>query len=216
MTRTPLLPVLIWLVVTLNPIAGVAQKENSCDRELKDSSKVVLRTPVELSGGRICLDDGDSFGIGNAWVRLRGIDAPNIARNCLKSFDALPPRCEKSKGAIQALLVLSELLEAGTVCEANKIGYVNRWPVDCTSNGYRSLALEMIKRGFACASNGSIDELKSADFEACKQKVGLWAGEWADKLAGFPSGQCSLATRRYANHVKYLERKARKAAVPAQ
>ncbi len=190
--------------------SSVAQKANSCDRELRDSSKVVLNTPVEQSTGRVCLDDGDSFGVGNGWVRLRGIDAPEIARGCLKHFDALPARCEASRGAIHALLALSELLETGAVCQSHRKGHLNRWPVDCTMPGDRSLAKEMIDRGLACATNNSPDDYKAADFNARKNRTGLWGDEFSASRAGFPSDQCGQATRRYSNHVKYLERKARR------
>lgn len=202
---------LVALSLSLGSNSAWAQKDNTCDRQVRESSKVILKTPIEESSGKVCLDDGDSFGIGNGWVRLRGIDAPEIAKGCLKHFDAIPPECASSRGAIQALLVLSELLEGGAICESRRKGHLNRWPADCSIRGGRSLALEMIVRGYACATNASPNAYKAADFEARKNKVGLWSDGWAEARSGFPSAQCKLATSRYVGHTKYLERKARRA-----
>ncbi len=190
--------------------AAIAQKDNSCDRELRNSSKVVLKTPNGETTGKVCLDDGDSFGIENAWVRIRGIDAPEIGRNCLKSFDALPARCETSRGAIQALLVLSELLEAGAVCESERKGHINRWPVDCSVQGNRSLGIEMIRGGFACATNSAPTDYKAADLDARKRKAGLWADEWSEQRKGFPSDRCGYTSKRHASHLRYMQRKSRR------
>ena len=183
-----------------------AQKPGTCDRELRATHQVVLSTPFGSASGRLCLDDGDSFSLGPTFVRIRGLDAPEIGRNCVKKFDPLPPRCESSAGAVEALIQLSTLLEASATCVAEKKDQYNRWVADCTLPGSRNVANEMIGLGFACATKEGAD-FRTSELEARKLERGLWAQKWVGKRDGFPSSQCVVSNRSIKRHIQYQRNK---------
>lgn len=193
----------LLLIVASSPV--YAQKAFSCDRE-SSASKVVLHTPLGQVTGVICLDDGDSFGVGPTWLRLRGINAPEIRAGCLKRFPELPDRCLPSKGAIEALIVLSALIEKSVVCYSVRKDQYNRWIADCADTEGKSLSREMVARGFACATKEG-REFRQADMDARMAGLGLWSSEWATMRSGFPSSDCIITARQFKRRVQYIESK---------
>ena len=152
-------------------VGAFAQKPGACDRDTRTGNVVSVATPIGVVEGKICLDDGDSFLVGPTPVRIRGIDAPEIGRGCLKNFPSVDPRCMKSGAAIEGLNVLSNLLDAGATCAAEKRENRNRWVVDCSLPSKTDLATEMIKRGFACATRQRVD-LRTLELEHFPRRLG--------------------------------------------
>lgn len=134
------------------------------------------------------------------------MNAPEIRAGCLKRFPELPDRCLPSKAAIEALIVLSALMEKGVVCNAARKDQYNRWTADCVDSEGRSLAREMVARGFACATKEG-KEFRQADMDARTAGVGLWSSEWATLRYGFPSSECIITPRQFKRRLQYLEAK---------
>lgn len=176
-------------IVFAVPAVNAQKAQKACDRDLKSAPNVTLKTPLGTSQGMVCLDDGDSFSIGPAWVRLASIDAPEIPRNCLKQRDPMPVRC---KAPVEALLQLSDLLHEGAACEATQKDSRNRWLVACTTPSGKDVAAEMVKKGWACADTryDKRQRYLQDELESRKDRVGLWAPDVRRRVANFPSAMC--------------------------
>lgn len=181
---------LIALAIVFAVPAAVAQKaQKACDRDPKTAPNVTLNTPLGTSQGMVCLDDGDSFSIGAAWVRLAGIDAPEIPRNCLKKADPMPVRCT---APVEALLQLSDILHEGATCDGKQKDARNRWLVSCTTPTGKDVAAEMVKKGWACADTQYDKAQRHLQDELASRKgrLGLWAPDVRRRVPNFPSAMC--------------------------
>lgn len=189
--------------VLMTSLAFAQRDEVACDREARSSNSITLETPLGEGRGRVCLDDGDSFSIGPTWLRIRGIDAPEIGRNCVGKFDNR--QCARFAKGNEALVELSRLLEAGAKCSAKKRDQYNRWVADCALPDNRNLAREMVAGGYACTTQEG-PELRSTDIEARKQGVGLWKQD----VGGINSKHCIVTNRTFKRHLQYQQFKNRR------
>lgn len=186
--------------------------EEGCDKDPRTSSPIMLETPLGQASGRVCLDDGDSFALGTTFVRIKGIDAPEIGRNCIRDYDQ--PKCAQFKNAYESFNALSELLRKGAYCRATGTDKWNRWLSECTLPDGTNLAKELIRTGFACARSF---EYRLIELDARRREVGLWRLP----TRGFPSKQCvvtRLAFKRFLQFQSYIgqRQKSRNLAPPQQ
>lgn len=183
------LPALCLLYLTAaNPGVLSAQPSSpACDSITKAHAAVAVRTPLGDAKGLLCLDDGDSFSIGPSWVRLKGIDAPRVGRNCIQWFgkDSIPKRCVLG---LEMLAQLSDLLERGAECVAERRDARNRWLSTCNTADGRDISREMVSRGFACAASRYESTYVGTESTARAAQRGIWA----EGTGYAPSKMCRL------------------------
>lgn len=183
---------LLIILCTMLVVIGIASPISSqpaspaCDRDTRKVDSVIVKTPLGEAKGLLCLDDGDSFSIGPAWIRLKGIDAPRVGRNCIKHFGsgATPKRCEIG---LEILAQLDNILSVGTTCESEKRDSRNRWLSSCSTTDGRDVSAEMVRLGFACAATRYEKTYVHLEHEARRAKRGLWA----DGIRYVPSEMCT-------------------------
>ena len=142
----------------------------TCDSYNQTTGKVTLQTQRGEASGKVCLDDGDSLSIGPTWMRLSGIDAPALGRNCKKNMDEL--RCKIGAEAANAL---ADLLMDGASCKATERDGFNRWSATCTLPSGGDLGAKLVEQGFACAATKYGDQYEGLEKAARAAGKGLWA-----------------------------------------
>lgn len=169
MLRSILVPIALLL---LN-VPGQAFGQSGAVCAPRDDLKITLETKNrDTITGTVCIEDGDSFAIGPAFVRLRGIDAPRLGRNCLSVPEKIPPRC---RVGVISMDGLADLLNEGTTCRAEKADGFNRWLAICRNSSGVDISAEMVRQGFACASRAYENTYASLEDEARSNKRGIWA-----------------------------------------
>ena len=118
------------------------------------------------------LADGDLFSLGRERYRLQGIDAPELHQQC-KDAAGRPWPCGTRARAELRRIIGSHPVRCRTVT-TDRYG---RNIAVCDAGG-RDLAEEMVRSGFATASDrrGVTNPYKDAQAEARAGKRGLWAG----------------------------------------
>ncbi|WP_412049268.1 thermonuclease family protein [Hoeflea sp. Naph1] len=121
---------------------------------------------TEISGlARVV--DGDSLAIDGRRLRLKGIDAPEIAQRCRR--DGVEYDC-----GIEAAVYLRDLLGASPVdCSGEGVDRYGRDLVRCVV-GSVDLNEAMVRAGHAVAYG----DYQVAETAARKSGTGLWAGEF--------------------------------------
>ncbi|MDM9644342.1 thermonuclease family protein [Rhizobium sp. S163] len=125
-----------------------------------------LNDVPEIShSGRFHAADGDSLAIGEERMRLKGIDAPELAQTCERG-GARWPCGQEAKRLLQSLIAADDARCVGT--ERDRF---QRLLVVCHADGTDINAM-MVRRGMAVSYGAYGDE----EAEARAEKAGLWAG----------------------------------------
>lgn len=126
--------------------------------------------------GRARVIDGDSLVLDGVEIRLKGIDAPELAQSCRRSGRAWACGREAAKR-------LQALLHRGTAtCAGSRTDVHGRLLAICRV-GENEVNRLMVEKGWAV----SFDAYAAAERRAREAKFGLWAGEFerpADWRAG--------------------------------
>jgi endonuclease YncB( thermonuclease family) len=118
--------------------------------------------------GRVHVVDGDTIHLDEAKIRLKGIDAPEMAQSCLRSGRSYA--CGD-----QARQALIELVSGSRVqCRASGRDRYRRILARCTANG-SDIGARMVEDGWA-VSYGRDYEPEEA--RAAGRGAGLWSGEF--------------------------------------
>ena len=121
--------------------------------------------PAETLAGRVRVADGDSLVLGDARIRLEGIDAPELAQACGRDGGEYP--CGR-----EAREALSRLIAGREVtCESRQNDRYGRMLAVCVAGGVE-LNRAMVEAGWAVAYGGYRD----AEDAARRAGRGLWAG----------------------------------------
>jgi endonuclease YncB( thermonuclease family) len=123
--------------------------------------------PMTRVEGRASVVDGDTLIVTGERVRLRQIDAPELAQTCLREGGAQP--CGREARAHLVGLVG----DAEIVCDVFGRDDYGRLLVECVADD-RSLNAGMVEAGWAIADGGYLDEQSLAR----DARRGLWAGEF--------------------------------------
>ncbi|WP_274628597.1 thermonuclease family protein [Arvimicrobium flavum] len=111
--------------------------------------------------------DGDSLELGGERIRLRGIDAPELAQTCRRQEAEYP--CGRL-----ARDALRKLAGSGRIsCEGWERDRYDRLLAVCSAGGLE-LNRELVALGWAVAYGG----YRVEEAEARAARVGLWAGEF--------------------------------------
>lgn len=125
-----------------------------------------LNDVPEIShAGRFHAADGDSLAIGEERMRLKGIDAPELAQTCERG-GARWPCGQEAKRLLQSLVAGDDAR-----CAGNERDRFQRLLVVCHAGGTDINAV-MVRRGMAVSYGSYGDE----EAEARSKKAGLWAG----------------------------------------
>ena len=123
--------------------------------------------PVEAPSGFARVGDGDSLAIGDARIRLEGIDAPELGQDCTRDGASYP--CGR-----EARTALARLVEGTAVaCEGRRRDRYDRLLARCAARGI-DLNRAMVEAGWAVSYGGYAD----AEAEARHAGRGIWAGSF--------------------------------------
>ncbi len=122
------------------------------------------RIATRTFGGRAAVADGDSLVLDGMRVRLRGIDAPELAQICARGGVSYP--CGR-----EAKAALSRLVRVGVACDGSEIDKYGRLLAYCRS-GETDVNAAMVRSGWAVAYGNYAAE----ETAARSGKTGLWAG----------------------------------------
>lgn len=153
---------------------------------------VLLETP-DTTSRLVRVIDGDTLEMAGRRVRLRGVDAPEIAQTCFKSGAVV--RCgEEARDALSALVRDREV-----ACRASGLDRYGRELAVCRAGGI-DIGGALVRRGLAVAYGGYEAEERAARAE----RVGLWAGSFerpADYRKLHPRGPYGLVGSRAPPHI---------------
>jgi endonuclease YncB( thermonuclease family) len=142
-----------------------------------------------LITGHAVVMDGDSLRIGDAPVRLVGIDAPELGQSCTGPHDV---KWECGLAAKQELA--RRIGDAPVSCRQIKIDLYGRIVALCMANG-DDLSAEMVRSGYALADGRDRRYLREERSARIAGK-GLWSGsfqtpwEWRTERLERDDGCC--------------------------
>lgn len=121
----------------------------------------------ETITGYALIIDGDSLEIGDARIRLYGIDAPELLQNCMRPDGEYP--CGRL--SLKAL----ERLTAGSIvaCQSKSRDRYARLIAECASADI-NLGEEMVRQGMAV----SYGAYTAIEVTAKSDKLGIWGGRF--------------------------------------
>ncbi|MEQ8307246.1 MAG: thermonuclease family protein [Hoeflea sp.] len=152
----PLWRRLVDILIALSVIAAVAF-----------AAAFLERRSAETFAGQVRVIDGDSLAMGERRLRLKGIDAPELAQRCRR--DSLEYAC-----GMEARTKLRALIGADTVsCVGEGVDRYGRDLVRCEAGG-RDLNRIMVRSGHAV----SFGDYGAEERLARRQGAGLWAGDF--------------------------------------
>lgn len=123
--------------------------------------------PAETVRGAARVADGDSLAIGGGRIRLKGIDAPELAQTCRRGGEEWP--CGRN-----ARDRLAQLAAGRTVsCEGKGHDRYGRLLARCAVDGL-DLGRAMVEEGWAVAFGG----YEAAEAAARSAGRGLWSGSF--------------------------------------
>jgi endonuclease YncB( thermonuclease family) len=139
-----------------------------------DMAGIAARLPLVGGGhpleGRAQAIAGDTLRIGNATVRLAGIEAPEPEQRCGRAYRQW--RC-----ATAAQAALSRLLEGRDVrCSLDGSDGSGRLLAYCTS-GRMDINGELVRQGHVFAQSGLFARYGALEKEASARGAGVWGGE---------------------------------------
>jgi endonuclease YncB( thermonuclease family) len=125
------------------------------------------RRSAETFAGQVRVIDGDSLAMGERRLRLKGIDAPELAQRCRR--DSVEYAC-----GVEARLRLRALIGGEAVsCVSDGVDRYGRDLVRCEAGG-RDLNRIMVRSGHAV----SFGDYGNEEQVARRQGAGLWAGDF--------------------------------------
>jgi endonuclease YncB( thermonuclease family) len=139
-------------------------------------SLVAIAAVLALAGcpdeyhGHPILDDGDSFKLPSAHIRLFGIDAPEGGQSCLGTTGAPFPCGQRATEAMTEIIAGREV-----VCSQRDIDRFRRVVAVCRIDGL-DIAAELVRRGWAVAYRRFSLDYVGLEDEARKAKRGIWSG----------------------------------------
>jgi endonuclease YncB( thermonuclease family) len=127
----------------------------------------------EVSTGKARIIDGDTIEVGGIRFRLKGIDAPERRQECL---DHLQQPFDCGAAAVRTLVELTKGKEV--TCEPVRRDRFKRKIGVCSLPSGLNLNIEMLRQGQAVAFGRSSPDYTTAETEARRARVGLWAGSF--------------------------------------
>jgi endonuclease YncB( thermonuclease family) len=135
---------------------------------LAGGAGLVLRPSGRALEGRAQVTDGDTIRIGEARIRLKGVDAPEMAQRCTRSGRSYA--CGET-----ARRALIDLVSDETVrCRASGRDRYRRVLARCTVNGH-DIGASMVKEGWAVSYGRDYD---AEEARARHRSLGLWEGDF--------------------------------------
>lgn len=135
---------------------------------LAGGAGLALKPEGRILEGRAQVSDGDTLRIGDARIRLKGIDAPEMEQRCSRSGRSYA--C--GEAARRALI---DLVSGETVrCRAAGRDRYQRILARCTVNG-ADIGARMVESGWAVSYGRAYD---GEEVRAQRRSAGLWEGEF--------------------------------------
>ncbi len=135
---------------------------------LAGGAGLVLKPSGRTLEGRAQVTDGDTIRIGEARIRLKGIDAPEMEQRCSRSGRSYA--CGET-----ARRALIDLVSDETVrCRAAGRDRYRRILARCTVNG-NDIGTAMVENGWAVSYGRDYD---AEEARARSRAAGLWQGEF--------------------------------------
>lgn len=135
---------------------------------LAGGAAIVLKPSGRSLEGRAQVTDGDTIRIGEARIRLKGIDAPEMEQRCSKAGRSYA--CGET-----ARRALIDLVSGENVrCRAAGRDRYQRILARCTVNG-NDIGTQMVESGWAVSYGRDYD---AEEARAQDRGVGLWEGEF--------------------------------------
>jgi endonuclease YncB( thermonuclease family) len=129
---------------------------------------LVLMPSGRALEGRAQVTNGDTIGIGETRIRLKGVDAPEMEQRCSRSGRSYA--CGET--ARQALI---GLVSGETVrCRASGRDRYKRVLARCTVDG-RDIGAQLVEAGWAVSYGRDYD---SEEARAQRRSAGLWEGDF--------------------------------------
>lgn len=136
---------------------------------LAGGAGLALKPKGRALEGRPQVTDGDTIRIGETRIRLKGIDAPELAQRCARSGRSYA--CGETARRALADLVAGEPVR----CRAAGRDRYQRVLARCTVNG-RDIGARMVEDGWAVSYGRDYD---SEEARARGRSAGLWEGDFA-------------------------------------
>jgi endonuclease YncB( thermonuclease family) len=135
---------------------------------LAGGAGLVLKPNGRTLEGRAQVTDGDTVRIGDARIRLKGIDAPEMEQRCSRSGRSYA--CGET-----ARRTLIDLVSGETIrCRAAGRDRYQRILACCTVNG-KDIGTQMVESGWAVSYGRDYD---AEEARARSRAAGLWEGEF--------------------------------------
>jgi endonuclease YncB( thermonuclease family) len=135
---------------------------------LAGGAGLVLKPNDRKLEGRAQVTDGDTIRIGEARIRLKGIDAPEMEQRCFRAGRSYA--CGET--ARRALIDL--VSEENVRCRAAGRDRYQRILARCTVDG-KDIGTQMVESGWAVSYGRDYD---AEEARAQERGVGLWEGEF--------------------------------------
>jgi endonuclease YncB( thermonuclease family) len=147
----------------------------------------ILRPPI---AGHAVVTDGDSLRVGNAFVRLASIDAPELGQLCTTAGNV------EWECGLEAQRKLTGLVGDDLVfCRQIEADPYGRVIATCTAKDGRDLAAEMVRTGYALPNGGDSRYIQEEKI-ARGAGAGMWSGsfqtpwEWRIRMLERQDGCC--------------------------
>lgn len=129
-------------------------------------------TPKQIQGIVRRVYAGNIFQLGSTYLKLYGIDVPNLKQTCIDK------RGENYKCGLLAKQRLEKLLiNKKLTCQIVSSYSQNQYLVTCAIQGY-DVGATMVAVGWALADRTATDVYIPYENEARTKKLGLWAGKF--------------------------------------
>lgn len=138
-----------------------------------EQQSIPLKT-TKADGQKLFVMDGDSFAIGDARFRLKGIDAPELHQTCK---DAQGQDWACGTAAREALVNL--LSEPRLACESEVTDRYQRALATCNTIRSTDIAADQVRDGMAVSDDFyGIRTYGDDEDLASHEKRGIWVGEF--------------------------------------
>ncbi len=118
--------------------------------------------------------DGDSFSIGTRKLRLRGIDATELAQTCRDSNNASWACGTAAQGAL-----MQYLAQPGLTCNVTANDRFGRGLATCATSETPDIAAGLVAGGFAVSQQfNGIADYGAEQKQAQQARRGIWRGEF--------------------------------------
>lgn len=136
------------------------------------SAPAVAPKTAKLSGFVSHVYSGNIFKIGNNFLKLYGVDVPNIKQTCIDKRGETYNCGQIAKQRLEKLL-----LNKNIVCQTVSHYAQNQYVVTCALKGY-DVGATMVAVGWAVADRHVTDAYVPYENEAHSKRLGLWAGKF--------------------------------------